>query len=173
MLSAFAQILRVVTSPWTRQQVNQWNELVDSVSKVIAEENKADRARVEAEESRTAELHALRSEVATLRSDVERGRRELAETRDRYERELGRTQVLIDRLSPSQVAAQSSACASSANAAGSGLEPDSSPLGRTYCGDRRPPSCDDRVCRNLLDRAIHRVSFLECRHDFEHATRHR
>jgi len=103
MLSAFAQILRVVTSPWTREQVKQWNELVDSVSEVIAAENTATRVRANAEASRTAEVETLRAEVGSLRADTERRQRELDEMRDRYQRELARSQALINRLAPAQV----------------------------------------------------------------------
>ena len=100
MLSAFAQILRLVTSPWTKEQVKRWNELVDRVSEDIETANRIQRERLEADERRTVEMTSLRGEVRRLGTELGQAQVTLTETRARYDRELERTQALIQQLSP-------------------------------------------------------------------------
>ncbi len=40
LLTAFAQIFRIVTASWSQEQTEKWNELVDSVTHAVAEKNK-------------------------------------------------------------------------------------------------------------------------------------
>jgi MinD-like ATPase involved in chromosome partitioning or flagellar assembly len=97
VLNAFAQILRVVTSPWERAQAEEWNRLVDSVSAVIKERNTAAEAELAAAQQRREAVGRLEGDVTRLQDENRRLEREVAETRERYQRELTENRETLER----------------------------------------------------------------------------
>jgi MinD-like ATPase involved in chromosome partitioning or flagellar assembly/photosystem II stability/assembly factor-like uncharacterized protein len=97
-LSAFADILRVVTSRWAEGHVQKWNELVTRVSDAVEQENERVR-RVEHEKDEAeGELKQLR-EATTRQSDkLESLERELARGAASYDHETRRSESLLAGL---------------------------------------------------------------------------
>jgi hypothetical protein len=116
-LAAFSDILQIVTSRWSIQQVDQWNELISKVAAAISEKQKfEDNKRAEAaadklaiqqvrdeNAERGAKLESLTRDFAAS-MESQRGQyedkivslqRELQQQSRLYEREYERTQMLI------------------------------------------------------------------------------
>ena len=95
LLSAFSDILRIVTQPWTREQIDGWNVLVQSVTDTIAESNGLARREEEELIRQADELTGLRTQSVDYQQRIESAERERDEVAARYERELRRTEDLI------------------------------------------------------------------------------
>lgn len=97
-LSAYRDILQVVTARWTEEQVQSWNSLIETVSKAIADRNKRvheDRARQHEMEKR---LKGLEAENLSLKDRAEELKREMERLEHSYERELQRAAGILDRI---------------------------------------------------------------------------
>jgi hypothetical protein len=95
-LSAFGDILQIVTSKWTDQQVSDWNVLVDVVSTAIADRN----ARISQDKidqlNKEIEVKELSDLAAAQRNQIDQLKRNEAEIERRYERELARSHTLLE-----------------------------------------------------------------------------
>jgi MinD-like ATPase involved in chromosome partitioning or flagellar assembly len=100
-LSAFRDILQVVTARWTDEQVKNWNELVDSVSQAIATRNQTIKAESNARAERDQQFVALQSENKNLQERLTDLKKEIDRLENRYERELQRTTAILNQQSPS------------------------------------------------------------------------
>jgi len=94
-LSAYRDILQIVTSRWTETQVQQWNTLVETVSNAIAARNRKLQAEREQRAEREKQLSSLQSENQGLQQRVAELTKEMDRLEHRYERELERTTVLL------------------------------------------------------------------------------
>jgi MinD-like ATPase involved in chromosome partitioning or flagellar assembly/tetratricopeptide (TPR) repeat protein len=93
-LSAFGDILKVVTAKWTANQVQNWNVLVASVSDAIKKKNEQLMTERETRAAVAQELTVLRKENADRKEKVEELQREMDRLERRYERELSRSTTL-------------------------------------------------------------------------------
>ena len=95
-LSAFRDILQIVTSKWTDRQVNDWNLLVAEVSKAIDDRN----ARISKDKSeqlkKDAEMKELRDLAASQEKQIDQLKHDKGEIERRYERELARSDTLFE-----------------------------------------------------------------------------
>jgi MinD-like ATPase involved in chromosome partitioning or flagellar assembly len=101
-LSAYRDILQVVTSRWSEAQVKQWNELVETVSTAIAARNQKLQAERELKTEREKQLLSLRTENQALQQRLAELAKEKDRLENRYERELERTTVLFSQIPASQ-----------------------------------------------------------------------
>ncbi len=100
-LSAFSDILQIVTSRWTVEQVDKWNELVNKVTAAVKEKSAREQQQEEDRLKREAELVELRASVRERDAKIASLDRELSQQNQLYEREFQRTTVLLERsLSP-------------------------------------------------------------------------
>jgi uncharacterized protein YjbI with pentapeptide repeats/MinD-like ATPase involved in chromosome partitioning or flagellar assembly len=107
-LAAFRDILQVVTSRWSEQRVGQWNILVDNVSLAIRERNAKTETAKEEIQQRTTALAQAQSKVAEQEHEIAALRLRLDEQHNAYERELKRTEILLqDRSSPKAASKES------------------------------------------------------------------
>jgi cellulose biosynthesis protein BcsQ len=102
-LVAFHNILSVVTQPWTKEQVAEWNYLVESVNLAIQKRNDdLQRATLE-EQQKDQELEKLRKENSDSVNRISSLERELKEIDERYQREIQRIESLSSKLAPEKV----------------------------------------------------------------------
>lgn len=97
-LSAYRDILQVVTSRWSEAQVQQWNSLVETVSTAIATRNQKLQAEREQKAEREKQLVSLQTENQTLQQRLAELAKEMDRLEHRYERELERTTVLFSNI---------------------------------------------------------------------------
>lgn len=97
-LAAFRDILQVVTSRWSTEQVSGWNGLIDTVSSAL--EGRYRNIQKEKEETiaRMAEVEKLRKRVTEYEQLVANLERDAVRIEGQYKRELERTQSLLSRL---------------------------------------------------------------------------
>jgi cellulose biosynthesis protein BcsQ len=95
-LSAFGDILQIVTSKWTDQQVNDWNVLVDAVSKAIADRNARTSTERNEQAKKETEMKELRELVTAQRNQIDQFKHDKDEVERRYERELARSHTLLE-----------------------------------------------------------------------------
>jgi hypothetical protein len=95
-LSAFGDILQIVTSRWTDQQVSDWNVLVDAVSKAIADRNARTSTEKNERVKKDTEMKELRELVIAQRNKIDQFQHEREEVERRYERELARSHTLLE-----------------------------------------------------------------------------
>src|SRR5204862_2280151 len=84
-LSAFSDILQVVTAPWKVDQIKGWNKLVTLVSEAVESRNKQVHEAAETQKKRDAELIELRNENRLLQEFGAQHKRELERTQQAYE----------------------------------------------------------------------------------------
>src|SRR5262249_60435 len=89
-LSAFSDILQVVTAPWQEDQIKGWNNLVTVISEAVSGRNKQVIEERENQQKRNAKLAELRKEKRILEELCAQHKRELERTQQAYERELAR-----------------------------------------------------------------------------------
>jgi MinD-like ATPase involved in chromosome partitioning or flagellar assembly len=87
-LSAFGEILKVVTAKWTSEQVQRWNSLVGSVSEAIDKRNKEHIAERESRAASAEQLAVLRRVNAEQKEKISNLEKEIDRLDDRYRREL-------------------------------------------------------------------------------------
>ena len=97
-LSAYRDILQVVTSRWSEAQVKQWNALVETVSTAIAARNRKLQAEREVKAEREKQLLSLQTENQALQQRLAELAKEKDRLESRYERELERTTVLFSQI---------------------------------------------------------------------------
>ena len=95
-LAAFSDILRIVTSRWSIEQVDKWNELVDIVSAGAKEKHKREEALEQARVNREAEWEETRAKLSESETKIAILERELSQQESRSEKELERTKLLIE-----------------------------------------------------------------------------
>jgi uncharacterized protein YjbI with pentapeptide repeats/cellulose biosynthesis protein BcsQ len=95
-LTAFADILQVVTSRWTVEQVEKWNDLVNHVSNAVGEKNKRVQQQEQDSIRREKELSELRVKAADQSEKFQALQREMSRMEKLYERAL---EVSSSRLS--------------------------------------------------------------------------
>jgi uncharacterized protein YjbI with pentapeptide repeats/MinD-like ATPase involved in chromosome partitioning or flagellar assembly len=100
-LSAFSDIIQIVTSRWSGEQVDQWNRLVLQVSTAVGKKNELTQQREQEELSRKNELAQLRLALAAQNERLDLLQRERDRMEKAYERELERSKVVYR---PSQTA---------------------------------------------------------------------
>jgi cellulose biosynthesis protein BcsQ len=93
-LSAFSDILQVVTSRWPSERVEQWNRLVNDVSTAVAERSKRTREQEQEALDREKELAQLRLVAVTQGERLESLQRERDRMEKAFERELERSKDL-------------------------------------------------------------------------------
>jgi hypothetical protein len=94
-LSAFRDILQLVTAKWTEEQVAEWNHLIETVSSAINERNVRTAQELEEHARRAAEVVELRNEVGSLRERISLLTRENERLERSHERELERVGSLM------------------------------------------------------------------------------
>ena len=97
-LSAYRDILQVVTSRWSEAQVKQWNALVETVSTAIAARNRKLQAERELKAEHEKQLLSLQTENQSLQQRLAELAKEKDRLENRYERELERTTVLFSQI---------------------------------------------------------------------------
>ncbi|MDP6667302.1 MAG: hypothetical protein QF357_07870 [Dehalococcoidia bacterium] len=97
LLDAFGQLLTIVTAAWTDDQADQWNVLVDSVSKATTERNREVEELQESRDQESRQRTELQERVSELERDKIAQESELAETRARFEREISRSDALLQQ----------------------------------------------------------------------------
>jgi MinD-like ATPase involved in chromosome partitioning or flagellar assembly len=107
-LSAFRDILQIVTSRWTETQVQQWNALVETISAAIAARNQKLQAERELKAEREKQMTSLQTENQALQQRVAALSKEMDRLEHRYERELERTTVLLSQIPPAATPATGS-----------------------------------------------------------------
>jgi 2-phospho-L-lactate guanylyltransferase (CobY/MobA/RfbA family) len=101
-LAAFSDILRIVTSRWSVEQVDKWNELVDIVSAGAKEKHKREEALEQARAKREAEWEETRAKLREGQEKIAVLERELSQQESRSEKELERTKLIIESSVASQ-----------------------------------------------------------------------
>jgi cellulose biosynthesis protein BcsQ len=97
-LDAFSKILRIVTSQWTVEQVDHWNELVDFVSDA-AEQRRATAIRAEQEELRgKQEEERLRQQLREAEGARSQLEAQLSQQLSLFESERQRSTYLINAI---------------------------------------------------------------------------
>jgi uncharacterized protein YjbI with pentapeptide repeats/MinD-like ATPase involved in chromosome partitioning or flagellar assembly len=91
-LSAFSDILQVVTARWQDEQIKGWNALVTSVSEAVDGRNKELAAEANKRKQREEQSLELQRENRSLEQIVEQLKREIERTERQYERELARSE---------------------------------------------------------------------------------
>jgi MinD-like ATPase involved in chromosome partitioning or flagellar assembly len=94
-LSAFGEILQVVTSRWSTDQVSDWNRLIDAVSTALETRYKQIQQDKEETTARAAEVESARKQAAEYKQRAADVERELVRVEAQYQREIARTQVLF------------------------------------------------------------------------------
>jgi len=89
-LSAFSDILQVVTARWQEEQIKGWTALVTSVSEAVESRNKELAAEANRSRQREEQSVELQHENRSLQQLVEQLKREIDRTERQYERELAR-----------------------------------------------------------------------------------
>lgn len=87
-LTAFADILQVVTSRWTVEQVKKWNDLVNHVSNAVEQKNQRVQQQEQESLSREKELSELRAKTADQGEKVQALQREMSRMEKLYDRAL-------------------------------------------------------------------------------------
>jgi cellulose biosynthesis protein BcsQ len=128
-LSAYRDILQVVTSRWSETQVKQWNALVETVSTAIAARNQKLQAERELKAEREKQLLSLQTENQTLQQRLAELAKEKDRLEHRYERELERTTVLFSQIPASPSPTGSVPQSASPSPTGPVLVPAPGPLG--------------------------------------------
>jgi cellulose biosynthesis protein BcsQ len=95
-LAAFSDILRIVTSRWSIQQVDKWNELVEIVSAGARERRKQEELREQERAKHEDEWKETQSKLRESQDKITLLERELAQQESRSDKELERTKLLID-----------------------------------------------------------------------------
>lgn len=85
-LAAFSDILQIVTSRWSIEQVDKWNELVDIVSNGVKERHRKEQAAEEERAKREAEWEEMKSRSRADQDKIASLERELAAQEFRSER---------------------------------------------------------------------------------------
>jgi MinD-like ATPase involved in chromosome partitioning or flagellar assembly len=98
-LSAFGEILKVVTARWTAEQVDRWNALVAAISEAVEKRNKQVVAERELQDASMQQLERLRKDNVACNEKTEKLTAEIARLDSHYQRELGRSEVLLKRVS--------------------------------------------------------------------------
>jgi MinD-like ATPase involved in chromosome partitioning or flagellar assembly len=105
-LVAFHNILSVVTQPWTKEQVEGWNYLVESVNLAIQKKSE-DLQKAELEEQEQhKELEKLRKDNLEYVSRISSLEREIREIDERYKREIQRSEIIASKLESEKKAVQ-------------------------------------------------------------------
>ena len=99
-LSAFGDILKVVTARWTEDEIKNWNKLVDKVSAAIERRNQEAVEKRKQEKEAASRLEKLQRENERLRDKLEGLERELRRAEETYKRELERSEALFSRKEP-------------------------------------------------------------------------
>jgi uncharacterized protein YjbI with pentapeptide repeats/MinD-like ATPase involved in chromosome partitioning or flagellar assembly len=94
-LSAYRDILQVVTARWSEDQAKQWNALVETVSGAIAERNQKAKEERESQAERDRQLAAFQTENKQLQERTASLEREMQRLENRYERELQRSTEIL------------------------------------------------------------------------------
>jgi MinD-like ATPase involved in chromosome partitioning or flagellar assembly len=94
-LTAFSDILGIVTSKWSAGQVGKWNELITTVSNAVEDANREKQKRVEQGHARERQVELLEKEVAIASKRAEELQREMDRMERAYERELERSNLLL------------------------------------------------------------------------------
>jgi len=99
-LSAFSDILQIVTSRWSIEQVDKWNDLVNKVTAAVKEKSIKEQQQEEERLKRERELEEMRATLRERDAKIANLDRELTQQNQLYEREFQRTQVLLERSLP-------------------------------------------------------------------------
>jgi MinD-like ATPase involved in chromosome partitioning or flagellar assembly/tetratricopeptide (TPR) repeat protein len=97
-LSAFGDILKIVTTRWTTDQIKSWNVLVASISDAIEKRNRELASEREAQAEVIVELAFLRKENSDQKKNIQELKEQLTMVRSesRHDREPPRSSVSID-----------------------------------------------------------------------------
>ncbi|MGD1210007.1 MAG: pentapeptide repeat-containing protein [Candidatus Acidiferrales bacterium] len=103
-LSAFRDILQVVTAKWTEEQVNKWNVLVEGVNHAIDDRNQRISAEKSQKERQEKQVIELAREAETQRERIADLKREIERIEGGYERELKRADYVLSSQMPYKTA---------------------------------------------------------------------
>ena len=95
-LAAFSDILRIVTSRWSIEQVDKWNELVEIVSAAARERRKQEELKEQERAKRESEWTETQIKLRESQDRVALLERDLSQQENRSDKELERTKLLID-----------------------------------------------------------------------------
>lgn len=115
-LAAFSNILEIVTSQWSKEQVDKWNELVDLVAAASREKEKLEEQKQTERESKERELVELQNRSHASEAMIAALRKEISEHKRSLEGERKRSDALLERL-PSAPKADSVEWSTSSNEA--------------------------------------------------------
>jgi cellulose biosynthesis protein BcsQ len=102
-LSAFGDLLRIVTAAWPRERIDQWNVLIESVSRAIAARNEENRIALELQATKAKELATLNADNEKLRGELARYQRENMRLEELYRGQAEATRLFLEKV-PAQVA---------------------------------------------------------------------
>lgn len=94
-LTAFSDIMQVVTSRWSEKQVEKWNELIATVSQAITVANTRQAEEEQRKQQDGKLLQTLRDETAAKQGRIDELQREMSRMEKAYERELERSNLLL------------------------------------------------------------------------------
>jgi cellulose biosynthesis protein BcsQ len=152
-LSAFSDILGTVTSKWTEAEVDQWNVLVDTVSRAVKQKTQSEAAEEQARRAKEQEFESMRTAVAgaeaklaTIQREHELKvtslEREIKQRDQLYEREYARSEALIGNAI---------AQVTSGNTGTLMMAPDAE---ATWSGSQTPPQASGRIKTASIARPV-------------------
>ena len=95
-LSAFSDILQIVTSRWSVAQVDKWNELVDVVSMAVKQKRKLEEEREQEKKRHEKDWEELLKNLSENEAKIASLQRELTLRSELHEREFERTKLLLE-----------------------------------------------------------------------------
>ena len=107
-LAAFSSILQIVTSQWSKEQVDKWNELVDRVSAALHEKERLEEQRELEKRKRETEWEGLQKKLQESDATIAALKDQLAEQKRALESERQRSDTVFQLFSPSNPQAASS-----------------------------------------------------------------
>jgi cellulose biosynthesis protein BcsQ/uncharacterized coiled-coil protein SlyX len=107
-LAAFSSILQIVTSQWSKEQVDKWNELVDRVSAALHEKERLEEQRESEKRKRETEWEGLQKKLQESDATIAALKDQLAEQKRALESERQRSDTVFQLFSPLNPQAASS-----------------------------------------------------------------
>jgi uncharacterized protein YjbI with pentapeptide repeats/MinD-like ATPase involved in chromosome partitioning or flagellar assembly len=96
-LTAFKDIMSIVTAEWSDDKVALWNQLTEKVSSAVKERNARFEREEEERKRQMAEIESIERQNADQKKHIEAVERELARSEATHQRELERAQREIER----------------------------------------------------------------------------
>jgi len=101
-LSAFRDILQLVTKKWSEEQVREWNVLIEGISKAIGERSAKIVKERDEETRRSSEAVELRRKIDEQMEKIERLKSENEHLQEGHKRDLDRVEGLFSSVAKEQ-----------------------------------------------------------------------